>query len=408
MTRFIELLRRMAWFGLLAIVIVSPTQYAFEVRPKTFLSVADPLIWGVFAVWLLAVVRTPAPRRLCLPPLMAGAFILLGALSAKGAVAPLKSIKDIIQFAEYFVAAYMLAANVPDRAQVRRLLDVFLVVGTVVVLVGVGQYLVPGVKDFKVAGTFGNRNVFGGYLALVVPLMAGVALFETCGWRRVWLWSVVALALLVTLSGGALIAVAVALTVVATVRGRTAFAAVTAALIILTIVVLPRLPRQNAAVLNDSVRLFNDANEVSLRYTEWQAATVMIAENPWLGVGLGNYQDNIGGYFGVLPRPTGVVEHDSENLYMVLAGSVGLPGLACFLGLLFTFGVSAVRRFAGAVEPRDKGLALGVAGALLAYAICCLWSPLLVRGIGAPLAVLCAFTVLPARLEPPAEPPRTV
>ncbi len=392
-------LRRLAWFGLLAIVVVSPTQYGLEVVPKTHLSLADPLIWGVFVLWLAGVLAAPGPRQLRFPPVMVWLFVLAGAVSAWHAVHPLKSVKDIFQYLEYFGAAYMLTVNVPDEVRARRLLDLFLAVASVVVLVGVAQYAVARVTDFKVGATFGNRNVLGGYLAMVVPLMAGVALFESNRWRRAWLWAMVTLALLVTLSGGALIAMVVALAFVTMARGRVAFLAFAAAFLVILLVILPRLPRQNDAVLNDSIRLFNDKNEVSLRYTEWQAATVMIAENPWCGVGLGNFQDNIGGYFGVLPRPTGVVEHDSENLYLVLASTIGLPGLACFLGVLLTGGLGAARRFVTAPEACDKGLALGVAGALLGFAICSLWSPLLVRGIGVPLAMILAFGVLADRAK---------
>lgn len=391
MTLDVAWTKRLAWWGLLAIVVISPTQYGIEVRPKTFLSLTDPLIWGVLAVWLLGVAGTPAPRSLRFPPVMVALFVGIGALSAIHAVHPLKSAKDIVQFVEYFGAAYMLAANVPERSQIRLLRDVFLGVASAVVLVGVIQYLRPGVGDFKVAATFGNRNVFGGYLSLVVPFMAGVALFEPCIWRRVGLWTVVALGLMVVLSGGAMLAMAVALLVVTLARSRAAGVVFAAVFLVLLLVVLPRLPRQNDGVLNASWQLFDDKNQVALRYTEWQAATVMIAENPWLGVGLGNYQDNIGGYFGVLPRPTGVVEHDSENLYLVLAASAGLPGLACFLGLLGSVALTALRALAGPAEPLERGLALGAAGAVLAFAICSLWSPLLVRGIGVPLALVFAF-----------------
>ena len=400
MSQAADLLRRLVWYGLLAIVIVSPTQYGVEVIPKTHLTLADPLVWGVFALWLAVTLRSPDSARIRFPPVMVGLFVLAGAVSAWHAVHPLKCVKGIGQFIEYFGAAYLLAANVPDELKARRLVDVFLAVATVVVLVAVAQYALAGLADFKVRATFGNRNVLGGYLALVVPLMAGVALFETNRWRRAWLWAVVTLALLVTLSGGAMIAIAVALALVTMARGRVAFVAFAAAFIVILLVVLPRLPRHNDQVLNDSVQLFNDKNEVSLRYTEWQAASVMIAENPWRGVGLDNFQDNIGGYFGVLPRPTGVVEHDSENLYLVLASSVGLPGLACFLGVLLTGGLRAARRFVTDSDARAKGLSLGLAGGLLGFAICSIWSPLLVRGIGVPLAMMLAFTAWGDRTEP--------
>jgi hypothetical protein len=461
MTRLVALLDRLVWYGLLAIVVVSPTQYALEISKKTFVSVADPLVWGVFGLWAVSwlLQRRAGPRFVCHtlwirpdlrgtskpagedgrpedrgegtpapedtssplvpPPLMAVLFVGIAALSLIGSIHPLKGVKDIVQWVEYFIVTFMLFANVPRRIanhdrtlepgcphpggfgrdnnpaireRLAPLLNLFLAVASLVILVGVVQYFLPGTPDFKVSATFGNRNVFGGYLALVVPLMVGVALYETALWRRIGLLAVSVLALLITLSGGAMLAIAVTLGLLCALRGKAAFIAFAAVFIVMFVLVLPRLPRHNDVVLDESVRLFNDNNEVSLRYTEWQAATVMIAEHPWLGVGIGNYQDNIGGYFGVLPRPTGVVEHDSENLYLVIASSTGWLGLAAFLGLLFTFGITATRRFFTLTDSRDRGIALGLLGAILSFAICAVWHPLLVRGIGIPLAIIFAMT----------------
>ena len=330
---------------------------------------------------------------------MVALFILMAALSTTRAIHPMKGAKDILQLVEYLGVVYMLFANAPDLKKTATLLNTFMAVATLVVLVGLVQYLSPGVADFKVRATFGNRNVFGGYLSLVVPLMAGVALYETAWWRKAWLLGTVALALLVVLSGAAMLALMLTLALLFLLRGKGYFVAGAAALIVLFVLILPHLPRPNDAALDESLRLYNDKNEVALRYTEWQAATVMIQEHPLLGVGIGNYQDNVGGYFGVLPRPTGTVEPDSENLYLVMASSTGLPGLACFLGLLLTFATLAARQFFKATEPRAKGLALGLLGAICCYSICCIWNPLMVRGIGVQFAIILAFTALLERFE---------
>ncbi len=396
MSKSPDILRRCVWFGLLAIIVLSPTQYGMEIARKTYVSIADPLIWTVFVLWLLTVRGGTAPRRLRSPPVMVLLFLLVAALSATRAIHPLKSVKDIVQMVEYVVVVFMLFANAPDEKQLPRLLDTFMIVASLVIFVGLVQYFSPGIADFKVRATFGNRNVFGGYLSLAVPLMAGVALYESDWRRKVWLLATVLAALLVNLSGAAMLAVALTLALLFLLRGKGYFVAGAAALIVIQVLVLPHLPRNNDVALSESVRLYNDKNEVALRYTEWQAAAVMTAEHPLLGVGIGNYQDNIGGYFGVLPRPTGTVEPDSENLYLVIASSMGLPGLACFLGLLLTFGSLTARQFFTAADPRAKGLALGLMGAVCSFSICCIWNPLMVRGIGVQFAIILA---LAARLD---------
>jgi len=403
---FANIIPRLVWLGMLAIVVVSPTQYGVQLAKNTYVSLVDPLVWLVFGLWIwgntiqrrlpetdATLNSAPPPASRC-PPLMVVLLILIAALSVSRAIHPMKGIKDILQLIEYFVAAFMLFASIPDRQRLHRVTDVFLIVASAVILLGVVQYLLPGVPDFKVRASFGNRNVFGGYLALVVPFMAGIALYETSIWRRVWMLTMVTLALLITLSGGALLAITLTLAVLCAMRGKPAFIAFSTLFIVIMVLILPRLPRHNNVVLDQSICPYNDNNEVSLRYTEWQAAMVMISEHPWLGVGMGNYQDNIGGYFGILPRPTGVVEHDSENLYLVLASSTGLPGLAAFLGMLLTFGIMASRQFFTPAHPHDRGLALGLLGAILSFALCGIWHPLLVRGLGIPLTIMFALAFL--------------
>lgn len=382
----------------MALLVVSPTQYSIEVVKRTYISLADPLVWGLFALWLMGVGFTSKPKGIRFPPLMVWLFLLLAALSATQAIHPVKSAKDVFQFVEYFVVTFMLFIGA-KQPSLRRMVDIFLLMATVIILIGWVQYLRPIVPDFNVRGTFDNRNVLGGYLSLVVPLAAGLMLYERCWGRRLWMGVLAVGGLLLTLSGGAVLAIALALLFVAMLRGSVPFAAWAVVLIAITVWLLPHLPRHNDGVLNESMRLYNDNNDVALRYTEWQAATIMTAEHPLLGVGMGNYQDNIGGYFGVLPRPTGVVEHDSENLYLVIASSTGLIGLACWLGVLLTFGVKALRGFFAQCGGFEKGLSLGVAGAILAYAVCSIWSPLLVRGIGIQLAVLFAWATLLERAE---------
>jgi hypothetical protein len=67
MTGLVALLDRLVWYGLLAIVVVAPTQYALEISKKTFVSVADPLVWGVFGLWAVSwlLQRRAGPRFVC-------------------------------------------------------------------------------------------------------------------------------------------------------------------------------------------------------------------------------------------------------------------------------------------------------------------------------------------------------
>jgi hypothetical protein len=117
----------------------------------------------------------------------------------------------------------------------------------------------------------------------------------------------------------------------------------------------------------------------------------MTLTHPWTGVGLGNYQKHIGQYYAQVPRRTGPAEPDTQNLYLVLASSLGLPGLLAFLAVLAYAASAALRGAAGAAPEDRRWQAWGVAGALGAFAITAVWHPLLVRGIGLPLVFLLAL-----------------
>jgi O-antigen ligase len=378
--------------GLILILLVAPTQQSIAVLPKVYLSLVDPLVWLVAALWAM---RRLAARdfRAMVPPLFPTLLIAAGALSVINAAKLVASLKDLFQFTEYFIVAFLLFRyRARDAAGRWWLASTALVAASIVIAVVAVQYFSASTPDLLVRGTFGNRNVLGGYLAMTAPLAYGLFLHENCVWRSLWLAAIVLAALLLTLSGGSLIAIALACGAVAMLRHPVAFLAWAACAIVVVTLALPHMPRDNYNVLFDSISIYKpDGVSVSDRYTEWQAAAVMVEQNPALGVGIGNYQQNIGIYYGALPNPVARVEDDSQSMYFVVASTMGLTGLACLLGMLFRYGAAAARAFGTAVEARDRGLLLGVFGALVAFSINCVWSPLIVRGIGIPLALLFAL-----------------
>ncbi len=393
------LLGRIVEIALLVIVVASPTQHAVEIAEKTYLCLVDPLVWLVCGLWFLDTLLARKLASVQIPPLHAILFVLLALLSVTRAVHRMSAFKDVFQFAEYFIAAYLLFASAMDRpAASRRVLFAFLGTGMAIIALSALHYFDAGRDAFAVKGTFGNANVLGGYLSLVLPVFLALLLHAKAWWIRGVSAFAVLLGLMVCVSGGTLIAVLIALLFVAATRGRMAFVAVATVLVVLLAFVSPRLPRDTVETARLSICLFDDENAVSTRYTEWQAAGIMVLENPLLGVGAGNYQGNVGQYYGMLPDASGEKsESDSQNLYLVLAASLGLPALACFAGLLATSATTAIRAYFRSTDALRKGALLGIAGAVLAFAVNSVWSPLLVRGIGIPLVILLSLAHVMAR-----------
>lgn len=395
MTRNPDILARIVFAGMLVMLVISPTQFSFEVAPKAYVSPIDPLVWVVFAIWAWRALRRDWKRPLRLLPFI-GLFLLTCLASVFAAASKPGAIKDTIQFAEYFIAAFFVFSLVHERGSFRRTaIHLFLAVATVIVAWATVEYLRPSISDMHVQGSFGNRNVLGGYLSLVLPLMFALLLYVPDWPRRIWLGVAVVAGCAVTLSGGTAVALVVSMGVIAALTGRRALIAYVLCAAVGVAAVLPHLPRENLEALYRSIWLCSDDGELAARYPEWQAAVVMMLENPWMGVGIGNYQANIGTYYGMIPNLAEAAEADSQNLYLVLASSTGIAGALAFIAMLADAGAKAIRTFACDTKPYHRAVALGALGSIVAFAVNCIWSPLLVRGIGVPLAFILALAFSP-------------
>lgn len=372
---------------MLLAVAVAPAQWSLRLPGGPYLTAGDLLIALALPLAVAAGVR---PWRLPWPHLVFGALTLLSAWCAADRR---EAAKEWLQVALYFLVASALAAAALRHGGVlwlRRGVRLFLGVGALIVGLALWQYWGGAADDpLSVRGSFGNRNVLGGYLALLLPLAFGLLLGAESWRRRAGLAALLLAGFAVALSGPALLAVALVCVVLAARRGPRWWLATCALLLAGYLWLLPLLPRANDRVLYASMALYDDAGQPERRYPEWQAAANLTLEHPWVGAGLGGYQRQIGPYYGVVPNATGPAEPDIQNLYLVLSASGGLPACLAFVAMLATAIAGAAGGAAGRRAPLP-GLGAGVAGALTAFAIAAIWHPLLVRGLGLPLALLLA------------------
>ena len=386
--RLHTLLTSLFRFGVLITLCVAPTQWSLEPRPKVHLSPADLALALTAGVWLLDACVTRDWRRfLRLPPWPNLLFVVFACASAIAAPDKAAAVKDLIQYAEYFLVGSMIFASFlrDDERAMRHALALLAGVTAVILGIALVHYFASETPNLLVRGTFGNRNVLGGFLALALPLCFSGVLAARSFLQRAALMTLLFAGFLVNLSGASYFAVAVLIAGMAALRGPRLFIPVAAILLLWQAYVLPRLPRENDLAHFQSVALYDGGGGVERRYPDWQAAYSMTLTHPWLGVGLGNYQKHVGQYYDNIPRQTGPSEPDIQNLYLVLAASAGVPSLLAFLAMLFI----AVR--SSFALPHRTALAAGVAGSVCAFGLAAVWHPLLVRGIGLPLVFLLAL-----------------
>lgn len=348
-------------------------------------------------------------RRLILPPIECFAFIGLVAVAAV-CTSPLDAaaIKETVQIALYFCVAWsVVAGTLSDNHWRRAALVAFLASGAIIVSIAMWQYFAPSPDVFPlnlreglcVRGLFANNNVLSGYLALLAPVAFSLSLGPGRWSVRLALAALVLSSLFVTLSGPALLATCVAIAALAFGRGRVWGTATVAALLALFLYAAPHTPRDNfttvitsalpyrvddgAVAYAEDATLEWRAGDPARRYPEWQAAAMMALERPLVGVGPGSYQKSVGAYYDAVPRATGPNEPDTQNLYLVIASTMGLPALAAFLAILAASFADGVRS--------DDALARGAAASVAAFTVASVFHPLLVRGIGIPLILVLVF-----------------
>ncbi len=249
-------------------------------------------------------------------------------------------------------------------------------------LAGVGpkEFLLPGTDRYRAYGTFEQPNPFGGYMGLIWPVAAGVALHLFRKRCVAWGGAAAAGALFcaygVYISGsrGALIgaALAVVLMTLALLQRPGRWLAVGACVLLITFAfgelqVPAAIETQLAEYGDIDVR---DAYITPIsfstieRLAHWQAALRMAEAHPWLGVGLGNYGAAYDDFR--LLVWVNALGH-AHNYYLNLLAETGLLGLTVYLIWWGTVLVWLWRaRYNGAVNFVAVGL-LGALGHLLGH-----------------------------------------
>jgi hypothetical protein len=144
------------------------------------------------------------------------------------------------------------------------------------------------------------------------------------------------------------------------------------------------------------IRVIGERDVLALRYAEWGAALDMLGsrERPVavIGAGPGQYQEKIGGYFGVLPK-SGKLEPDFQNQYLVIAVDLGLVGLMAFVLLMWRSGRIAWSRLPVADGDLPDVLP-ALIGALAALVVANFFGGTLVRGTGVTILFIVSLIIL--------------
>jgi O-antigen ligase len=443
----------LAWLGLGALV---PFAAAIDVGPA---SVLDLLLAGALALWFLDGVRRDELRLYPSPPLAAAAlFVLFLLLNSMRALDFAQALAEVIKWAEFAVVLAIapvmlraLPATQPQQAIGGRVrwVALGLVAGAAaqaalgiyqfVFRIGPDWFVILG-RFMRASGSFGQPNPFAGYLGLVLPVAASLAIWswaEVARSRRsapqangrcalLWalVWSagaaIISAGILASWSRGAWLgAAAAAVTIVVLRSRRAAILAALAALLLgsalLVGVLSPaavqeRVPESVRTRLAEIPAFFGAGDILAQEVTDenfavvervahWVAAQRMFEAAPWLGVGAGSYAAAYPSFR--LPVWEEALGH-AHNAYLNSLAEVGIVGSAAFALLWVTLIIWMARRLQSArrdgappAARESAALIIGLFGVLAHLAVHSIVDNLFVQGIYIALALWAALVATP-------------
>ncbi len=363
----------------------------FAVKP-TFL---DLVLIALFGVWLLERIAGKLEGFANTPltlPVLAFVAMALATFVAGLANAPLTQ-TVARHFAEIILSIllfFLITDTVRDARRLNLITKFLIVGGALAAIIAIGLYFLPdqtamdllsrlsifnypqgpGVLRYinddptlpqRATGTAIDPNALGGLLILMLTLTAPQLFAARPLFRRVWIVAALALmglALLLSFSRGSFVGAGIALIVLGVLRYRKLLAIIVAALVLVLL-----LPQTQGYVTHffDGLQVLQDTQAADLstqmRMGEYSDALILIQRYPVFGVGFTGTPD-IDTYLQV------------ANLYLMMAGEMGLVGLAAFLVVMATLFISGwhVRRPARhlpELEPIWWGYHIALLGALV-------------------------------------------
>ena len=313
---------------------------------------------------------------------MNGAALLFISALFISAVLSVGWIESMQQFVLYFFLSfvlYLLIVCLLDREQLIRFLGLLTVSGVAIAVFGIYQNFTLGFTSAKwidvsrnpdisvrVFGTFGNPNIFGQYLIMVMPLTFVLiflrkSLASWVGYGAAFL--IMGGALVFTYSRGSWLALAAALVILAAWISRRLLVSG----LILVALSIPYLP---GTIMTRLSTLANPAADSSANYRlqMWDSAFSMIRDF-WL-TGIGYDQSTFLKVYADYMMP-GVLVYHFHNIYLMSFVTGGILLFAALMYMLYqAVRTSVVGLFQNEGRSRAASLVLkGSAAALIAIAI---------------------------------------
>lgn len=323
------------------------------------------VVFSIFANYILKTGKLSSLPKITTAEFVLGAYLLSVASSAFMAVDQTKSFTAIFDLLKDIAVGYCIYTALDSKEKIKTGIEVLLMAVAFVSMLGVVHTVTGSSNTFwgfaqrsafgqisdsdgqlRYAGPLGESNIWGQVLVSVIPVAIylftktrepiGKSVYGIAG-------SFILLAMIFTESRGAVVALALILTLIAIdlrIKSSTILLATTGILVMLF--ALPDKYAQRIKSLDiffqNQENSYTGDEAISGRRTRMLVGLSMFSKNPFLGVGFANYSENYLTYaenLGLESASLGGTGEDTQqqphSLYVEIAAETGLFGLSTFL-----------------------------------------------------------------------------
>lgn len=324
-------------------------------------------------------------------------LILISLLSFRNSIDILDSFRGIIKLFKYLFIFLICAKEVKDIKHIKRIVLSVALGASLVSIDAFWQFIygkdfiwgmalqVPPIGLARATAGFADPNLMGIYLSAIIPLIAGLAVFYHEGKTDLVMVvaSVLAVSgLLLTFSRGSGLGVYIALLFLGILNNKKAVIAVLLCFLLIYPFMMPAKIKQWAKDINYNPMVFMCNYD---RISIYKNAINMIEHHPVIGVGVNTFSRNYLKY--KLPEPDNAKSADAvyaHNIYLHMAGEIGLLGLGAFLYFIYIF----FRQGFIVYKKLDNGYLKIVAASLLACILAFLFNGLTETSLYYPVVVM--------------------
>jgi len=347
-------LLKLEWLALALVAVSLFEDYATRAGPSVVKGLAVLLVLA----WVVRRCRGrlyEGPRSPVLVAALAFVVVLLLATAVHNNGAG--GLAVVLRYAGFLGVLFVLADAMRGGLRPERVAQVYVVASALAACCGLLTFAVGA--DRRVGGPIGDPNDFAFFLLPAVALGVAVRRTTRCRWPWDLATVVVLVALLGTLSRGALVGL-VAMVVLAVAAGMVRLrGAVGLAVVVGVVAGLVAATFPSLVSVSLQQKDFVAQQNVSERLDLWTAAAEMTVAHPVLGMGPGAFALHHRDYLTGLPDDVNHPLDVAHNTWLELSSELGVLGLAAFVAML---AVAFAQAWSGWRRRRDPVAAAVCAG----------------------------------------------